>query len=157
MREVKNGQLHLVCNVFEYLLNKPRWCSHVLRLAVVACNVFDYLFKKPRWCSHGLRLTAVACNVILFVSLSVRLFICLVACLFVCPVFFPWFLFQFLCFLMINVVMGFKNLDESFDKHPQFIFSMCAFNTHNLWGVISGSDNDCQCLYTTHIRFYDFP
>ena len=50
---------------------------------------------------------------------------------------------------MIDVPINVKILTNILSKIVNFISLVCAFKTHNLCGVISGSDNDCQCSYIT--------
>ena len=50
-----------------------------------------------------------------------------------------------------------QNLDERFDKHRQmYEFLRVPLKPHNFCGVISGSDNDCQCFTSQkhHILLY---
>ena len=92
----------------------------------------------------------IACLFLLFLCLFVCLFICLLACLFVCLILFSFV--SFLVSLLFDDRCSDKsqNLDEYFDKKSSILsILVCVFKTHNFWGVISGSDNDCQCFYTT--------
>ena len=102
--------------------------------------------------------TSLACVVVLVVSLVARLFICLLACLFVCLMLFSFV--SFLIYLLFDDRCSSKcqNIDEYFDEYRQNdkilkiamkndINLVCAFKTHNFWGVASGSDNDCKCFY----------
>ena len=76
-----------------------------------------------------------------FVYLFARLFLCVSYSCFLC------FFLKFLCFLIIDVLINIKILTNILTKVVNFILR-CVFKTHNFWGVISGSDNDCQCFYT---------
>ena len=83
------------------------------------------------------------------VSLFVRLFICLIACLFVCLVLFSFVSFSVSLLFDDRCSDKCQNLDEYFDKNRQFYHFLCVPLKPTTWGVISGSDNDCQCFYTT--------
>ena len=152
----KNRRLGLFVFVVSFGARPVSKCKvHDFALVhVIACLLFFLFvsFGHTQWLQplhrtkkkQATRFVCLCCFFVCsFVYLFDRLFVC-VSCSS------PLFLFQFLCFLIIDVQINVKILTNILTKIVNFItFCVCAFKTHNFWGVISGSDNDCQCFYTT--------
>ena len=124
------------------------WFAWLLAYCLLSCFVWPHAMAPT--IASGQKKNRRLGLFVFVVSSSVRLFICLIACLFVCLVLFSFVSFSVSLLFDDRCSDKYRNLDEYFGKKLSILsLFVCAFKTHNFWGVISGSDNDCQCFYTT--------
>ena len=60
-----------------------------------------------------------------------------------------WKTISILCVPLKTTTFGVSFPEVIMNANVFTMSILCALSTHNLLGVISGSDNDCQCFYLT--------